>query len=96
MNQSIKKLVFKLYKLINYIPFNNKRKGKIKIQNDGAILLHCKIKSSGTDNSLILHGGGYTLIARLVFLAVIIQSNLVKIVLQKTPCFIQKAIIIRL
>lgn len=56
-----------MYKLINYIPFNNMRKGKIHIENDGAILLHCKIKSSGTNNRLILRRGGVYLNCEFVF-----------------------------
>ncbi len=59
MRQAIKKLAFKLYKLINNIPLNNKRKGKIQIENDGAILWHCKMTSSGVGNRLILRGGVY-------------------------------------
>ena len=57
MKQAIKKLAFKLYKLINHIPFNNKRKGKIQIVNDGSILMHCKIISTGTENRLVFRGG---------------------------------------
>ncbi len=59
MKQKIKRLAFKLYKLINHIPFNNKQKGKIQIENNGAILWHCRIKSSGTGNRLVLRGGVY-------------------------------------
>lgn len=59
MKQALIRLAFKVYKLINAFPFNNKRKGKVQIENDGAILLHCKIISSGTGNRLILRGGGY-------------------------------------
>lgn len=58
MKQAIKNFAFKLYKLINCFPFNNKRKGKIRIENDGAILLQCKIISTGIGNRLILRGGG--------------------------------------
>ena len=58
MKQTIKRLAFKLYKLINCFPFNNKRKGKIHIENEGKILLHCRIISTGTGNRLILRGGG--------------------------------------
>ena len=65
MKQKIKRLAFKLYKLINLLPFNNKRHGKTIIENDGTILLHCNIKSSGKGNRLVLRGGGYTLTANL-------------------------------
>ena len=58
MKQAIKNLAFKLYKLINCSPLNNKRKGKIRIENDGSILMHCKIISTGTENRLVLRGGG--------------------------------------
>ncbi len=59
MKQVVENIVFKLYKLINHFPFNNKRKGKIKIQNDGAILWHCRITSYGVGNHLILRDGAY-------------------------------------
>lgn len=57
MIQAIKKLTFKFYKLVNHLPFNNTVKGKVSIENDGAVLWRCKITSSGIGNRLILMGG---------------------------------------
>lgn len=53
-----KQLAFKLYKLINCLPFNNKKRGKVDILNNGAVLLKCSIRSSGLGNKLIIRGGG--------------------------------------
>ena len=65
MKQAVRKLVFKLYKFINLLPFNNKHHGKTIIENDGAILLRCHINSTGKGNHLVLRGGGYTITANL-------------------------------
>ncbi len=53
-----KKLVYKLYRFINAVPFNNKKKGRVEIINRGAILLNCRIHSHGTDNRLVFDGKG--------------------------------------
>lgn len=49
----------RLYKFINHFPFNNRKKGRLHIDNNGAILWHCKIISSGKGNQLILRRGVY-------------------------------------
>ena len=73
MNAFVKKQAIRWYRIINRLPFNNKRKGNIQIENNGAILWHCKIKSFGTGNHLVLRGGGYTLTANLFSLVAITQ-----------------------
>ena len=47
-----------LYKPINIIL--NKRRGKVTIDNNGSILIGCRVISKGTGNILRLHRGGYT------------------------------------
>lgn len=54
-----KELAYKLYRFINAIPFNNKKKGGVEIINRGAILLNCRIYSHGTGNRLIFNGKGF-------------------------------------
>lgn len=51
---NLKKLVFNMYKVIYYFPFNNLKRGKVQLYNFGAILINCKIKSTGTDNEPIM------------------------------------------
>ena len=68
MKQAVRKLVFKLYKFINLLPFNNKHHGKTIIENDGAILLRCHINSTGKGNHLVLRGGGVYHNCEFVFL----------------------------
>lgn len=68
MKQALKELALRLYKLINRLPFNNKRRGKIQIENSRAILWRCKIKSSGKGNRLILRKGSVFLNCEFVFL----------------------------
>ena len=58
MRATLRKIAFRLYRLINLVPFNNKKKGKVAIENDGALLFRCRIKSSGVGNRLIFHAGG--------------------------------------
>lgn len=54
---SKKVLAMKLYRIINAFPFNNRRRGKVHILNNGAVLLKCRIQSTGNGNKLILRGG---------------------------------------
>lgn len=54
-----KEFVYKLYRLIDAVPFNNKKKGSLEIINRGAILLNCRIHSHGTGNRLIFNGRGF-------------------------------------
>lgn len=56
MRSTVKKLAFRLYRVVNHLPFNNRKKGKVEIENDGTILLRCRIKSTGDGNRLILRG----------------------------------------
>lgn len=58
MRSTVKMLAFRIYKLINHLPFNNRKKGTVTIKNGGAILLNCRIKSPGEGNRLIFHAGG--------------------------------------
>ena len=53
-----KNLAFMLYQCINSFPFNNKKRGKINVVNDGAILLKCRMHSTGVGNKLIFREGG--------------------------------------
>ena len=55
---SKKVLAMKLYRIINAFPFNNRRRGKVHILNNGAVLLKCRIQSTGNGNKLILRGEG--------------------------------------
>lgn len=54
-----KQVILNFYKIINWLPFNNKFKGKINVFNKGAILRKCKVVSLGTNNQLIFARGGY-------------------------------------
>jgi hypothetical protein len=54
-----------MYKLINWFPFNNTKTGKVNICNEGAILIKCKIRSNGDNNTLKISAGGYSVIASL-------------------------------
>lgn len=59
MKNAVKKLVKRMYRFIQYFPFNNSFPiGKISIQNEGAILLKCKIVSTGRNNTIVFHSGG--------------------------------------
>ncbi len=59
MKNVIKKLAWKMYRFIQYFPFNNTFPlRKISIQNEGAILLRCKIVSNGQNNTILFHPGG--------------------------------------
>ena len=49
-----RKLAFALRGLINAFPFNNKMKGKVAIENKGAILRKCRIVSGGRNNKIVL------------------------------------------
>lgn len=49
---NLKYLILKMYKLINYFPFNNTISGKVRICNEGSILYKCKIHSKGAGNIL--------------------------------------------
>lgn len=58
MKQFLKRWLFKCYKIVNALPFNNSvRKGKTKIDNQGKILRKCKIRASGT-NVIVFRKGG--------------------------------------
>lgn len=63
-----KELAFKLFRFINSFPFNNKKHGKIEVLNNGAILLNCRIYSTGIGNKLILSRGGIYRNCEFVFL----------------------------
>ena len=53
----LKRLIFKFYRLVNILPFNNSIKAKkAKIKNEGAILYKCKIRAQ-KGNTIILHKG---------------------------------------
>jgi len=54
-----KTVALKYYKIINAIPFLNKKKGKVEIINNGSILRNCSIISKGINNKLIISRGGY-------------------------------------
>lgn len=58
MKQFLKRWLFKCYKLVNALPFNNSvRKGKTKIDNKGKLLHKCKIRASG-NNVIVFRKGG--------------------------------------
>ena len=58
MNQTILRFAFRFYRLLNHLPFNNKIKGTVHIDNEGTILWKCRIKSVGSGNKLIIREGG--------------------------------------
>lgn len=49
---SKKQLLLKFYKVINVLPFNNRKRGKARIINHGALFLNCNFISSGDNNVL--------------------------------------------
>lgn len=57
IKKTIKKIAFKCYALINMIPFNNKKKGRILVENKGTILRGCRIISKGKNNQIVFSGG---------------------------------------
>ena len=58
MKSKIKKILLRLYKVINRFPFNNRISvKKTKIKNDGKLLINCQIDARGT-NTIIFHGKG--------------------------------------
>jgi acetyltransferase-like isoleucine patch superfamily enzyme len=63
-----KDLLVKLYKIINFLPFNNKKHGKVNIYNEGSILIKCKIYGNGTRNILKLRRGGVYRHCEFIFL----------------------------
>lgn len=76
MKTKIKKIIRKLYWLINILPFNNTiRARKTKFINEGATLLKCKIKSYG-NNTIILHAGA---IIRNTIIHIYGNNNIVEI-----------------
>lgn len=59
MKNKIKRILRKLYKLFNHLPFNNKyRLRGTKIQNYGKILYKCRFVCNGKGNTIILHPHG--------------------------------------
>ena len=56
---SKKDFLLRFYRIINRLPFNNRKKGKLQIFNDGSILKRCRITSHGINNKLIFAAGGY-------------------------------------
>lgn len=60
MNSGLKKKIKSLFPLINYLPFNNRLKGKgLKIKYNKAILIRNKIKSNGSNNEIVLGKGTF-------------------------------------
>ena len=57
MYNCLKKAIFKFFHLINSLPFNNMKKGKIKIINKGSIFLNCKFVSFGNNNCIEISNG---------------------------------------
>lgn len=58
MKKILKQFIFKCYKIVNRFPFNNSfRTRKTVIDNQGALLYKCKIKSYGK-NTIVFHKGG--------------------------------------
>lgn len=58
MKKSLKQMIFRCYKIINSLPFNNSfRMRKTKLKNEGKLLWKSKIKSYG-ENTIIFRKGG--------------------------------------
>ena len=65
---NIKQLAFKLYKLINCFPLNNRKHGKLDVVNAGSRLINCRSRRTGTGNKLIFHRGGVFRNCEFIFL----------------------------
>lgn len=57
LKEACLKCLKKHYSLINNLPFINKKRGRVIIDNDGAVLIGCKIISDGSNNNLKLKKG---------------------------------------